>query len=106
MNAYDKYVSVVLKANNIVERWKLAEYFSIVTPTERLRDRWIAYKKEIEDDYKLYLILKNNERAIMEKLESDLKNDSTLSNKLEAIQHQISVINTPLTNAEKKLKDK
>jgi hypothetical protein len=106
MNAYDKYVSVVLKANNIVERWKLAEYFSIVTPTERLRDRWIAYKKEIEDDYKLYLILKKNERAIMEKLESDLKNDSTLSNKLEAIQHQISVINTPLTNAEKKLKDK
>ena len=51
MEVYDKYVDIILKADNIEQRWKLCEYFSIVTPTERLRTRWQAYKDSIQDDY-------------------------------------------------------
>lgn len=51
MKVYDKYVDIILKADNIEQRWKLCEYFSIVTPTERLRKRWIAYKDTISKDY-------------------------------------------------------
>ena len=51
MEVYDKYVEIILKADNIEQRWKLCEYFSIVTPTERLRKRWQAYKDTISSDY-------------------------------------------------------
>jgi hypothetical protein len=51
MEVYDKYVDIILQADNIEQRWKLCEYFSIVTPTERLRQRWIAYKDTISKDY-------------------------------------------------------
>jgi hypothetical protein len=29
MQVYDKYVDIILKADNIEQRWKLCEYFSI-----------------------------------------------------------------------------
>jgi hypothetical protein len=67
MQAYDKYVEVILKADNIEERWKLAEYFSTVTPTERLRDRWIAYKDSITPDYLLFRRLKDSLIAMQNK---------------------------------------
>ncbi len=51
MEVYDKYVEIILKADNIEQRWKLCEYFSIVTPTERLRLRWQAYRDTISADY-------------------------------------------------------
>lgn len=51
MEVYDKYVEIILQADNIEQRWKLCEYFSIVTPTERLRNRWKAYKDTISEDY-------------------------------------------------------
>ena len=51
MEVYDKYVEIILNADNIEQRWKLCEYFSIVTPTERLRKRWQAYKDTISPDY-------------------------------------------------------
>lgn len=51
MEVYDKYVDIILKADNIEQRWKLCEYFSIVTPTERLRTRWQSYKDTISSDY-------------------------------------------------------
>jgi len=47
MQVYDKYVETILKADNIEARWRLAEYFAAVTPTDRLRERWIAYKDVI-----------------------------------------------------------
>lgn len=54
MQAYDKYVDIILEADNIEERWKLSEYFAIVTPTDRLRERWVAYKDSIEEDYRKF----------------------------------------------------
>lgn len=54
MEVYDKYVDIILQADNIEQRWKLCEYFSIVTPTERLRTRWQAYRDSISKDYYLW----------------------------------------------------
>ncbi len=58
MNAYDKYVAVILEADNIEKRWKLTQYFSTVTPTERLRERWEIYRDSISKDYKEFIKLK------------------------------------------------
>lgn len=67
MQLYDKYVSTILEANNIESRWKLAEYFSTVTPTDRLRERWIAYKNTIEADYRQFKTLAAKEDSLLSK---------------------------------------
>jgi len=67
MQVYDKYVETILEADNIESRWKLAEYFSTVTPTQRLRERWVAYKNSIEKDYLKFKELKNQEFALLSK---------------------------------------
>lgn len=72
MEVYDKYVDIILKANNIEQRWKLCEYFSIVTPTERLRTRWQAYKDSIQDDYLSW------KRSQSDTIETGLNNASLL----------------------------
>src|SRR6478735_1180004 len=51
MQAFDKYVETILKADNIEDRWKLSDFFSTVTPSDRLRNRWIEYKTKISPDY-------------------------------------------------------
>ena len=73
MEVYDKYVGVILEANNIEQRWKLCEYFSIVTPTERLRNRWTAYKDSIEDDYILW-----KKQRVMDSVEVGMNNDKLI----------------------------
>lgn len=65
MQVYDKYVNTILEADNIEARWKLAEYFSTVTPTERLRERWIDYKDIIKDDYLKFKELDSKESALL-----------------------------------------
>lgn len=54
MQVYDKYVDIILSADNIEQRWKLSQYFSIVSPSERFRERWSAYKDTIQSDYLLW----------------------------------------------------
>ena len=67
MQVYDKYVETILEADNIESRWKLAEYFSTVTPTERLRERWLAYKSIIEVDYNKFKELEAKENELLSK---------------------------------------
>ena len=76
MQVYDKYVETILEADNIEARWKLAEYFSTVTPTERLRDRWLAYKDTIKADYLKFKELEEKEIELLSKdsLTSNQKN--------------------------------
>jgi hypothetical protein len=75
MQVYDKYVTTILEADNIEARWKLAEYFSTVTPTDRLRERWIAYKELIKDDYQKFKDLDSQENTLLsqQSLTSDQK---------------------------------
>jgi len=61
MQVYDKYVDLILEADNIEKRWKLTEYFAVVTPTERLRERWVAYQDSIRDDYNNFLEISSEE---------------------------------------------
>lgn len=68
MQAFDKYVEIILKADNIEERWKLSEFFSTVTPTNRLREKWISYKKLISTDYEKFKDLKDKEFALSEEV--------------------------------------
>lgn len=65
MKIYNEYVDIILKADNIEERWKLAEYFAVVTPTQRLRERWINYQTILVDDYKRYKGLDSVEAYIV-----------------------------------------
>ncbi len=48
---YDTYVELVIQADRIGQRWRLAQYFSKVTASERLRDRWSDYFKIVESEY-------------------------------------------------------
>jgi hypothetical protein len=96
MQAYDEYVEIILKADNIVERWNLAEYFSTVTPTVRLRERWMAYKDSIKNDYLDYLELKKQLDSI------DMKNINTLSptdKEVYQIQKKLEPFELKLNNA-------
>lgn len=83
MQAFDQYVEIILKADNIEERWNLSEYFAIVTPTERLRNRWIAYKDSIRPYYNLYKKLKADEFTLRS---AALKSDSVRTNDLKLIE--------------------
>ncbi len=99
MQVYDKYVATILEADNIEARWKLAEYFSTVTPTERLRVRWVAYKDIIETDYIAFkeLVNKENELLSQESLTSNQK--SVLNNvQLEKAQYERKLINKSTGN--------
>lgn len=101
MQAYDKYVEVILKADNIEERWKLSEYFSTVTPTERLRERWIAYKDSINADYLEFKKLKEAEQELQNQKNAALVSGpiSETDKKLNQIQRQLAPFETKLISS-------
>jgi hypothetical protein len=70
MQAFDKYVDVILKADNVEERWRLTEFFSTVTPTDRLRKRWVTYRDLIKPEYDKYKKLKDSAAAILKQPKS------------------------------------
>ncbi len=65
MKLYSDYVDVILKANNIEERYKLADYFATVTPTDRLRVRWIEYRNTIVESYMEFQTLQIKEAQLL-----------------------------------------
>ena len=101
MQAYDKYVEIILKADNIEERWKLAQYFSIVTPTDRLRDKWISYKDSISKDYTSFKILKQKEFDLQKQKNASLLKDSVskFDTRLNEIQNKLAPFQTKLNAA-------
>jgi hypothetical protein len=101
MQAYDKYVEIILKADNIEDRWKLSEYFSTVTPTERLRDRWIAYKDYISEDYKIFKTLKEKEFELNKQKNAIFTKDtlSETDKKLNEVQNQLAPFEKRLINS-------
>lgn len=87
MQAFDKYVDVILKADNIEERWKLCQFFSTVTPTERLRDKWINYKHLIQPDYDTFKKLKQKEFELNQEIQKK-KSPKTID-KLNEVRRQL-----------------
>lgn len=76
IKVYNQYVDIILNAEDIEQRWRLVEYFATVTPTERLRERWMEYQKVIQPDYREYQKLQNLENRMIN--QSDVPMDSLI----------------------------
>jgi hypothetical protein len=98
MQAFDKYVEIILKADNIEERWKLSEFFSTVTPTERLRSKWVDYNRNIRSDYDTFKKLKESELALTEE-----KSLAIGKEKFQEVNIKLNKIRKQLEPFEKKL---
>lgn len=56
ISQYDKYATELIVLNdNPVNRRMLAQYFSKVTPSEKLRCGWEDYYKEVDKEYQIFL---------------------------------------------------
>jgi hypothetical protein len=91
MKIYNQYVDIILKTDNIEQRWRLAEYFSIVTPTKRLRERWVDYQNVLSEDYKKY-------KGLTETEEEVLSHEEFAMDSIVVLQQQKSEIGGPLLN--------
>jgi len=92
MQVYDKYAETILKADNIEQRWKLVQYFSTVTPTERLRSRWLLYQEAIKNDYLSYVDLKKQEKKLLSQdtlSKPQIEKLATVQNKLEPFEKRL-----------------
>jgi 5-bromo-4-chloroindolyl phosphate hydrolysis protein len=85
-------VTTITQADNIVARWKLASYYAIVTPTERLRVRWEEYRESIREEYEHYIELQ--EQAI------ELKTKPVMTQKEET---ELKRINMQIENLDRQL---
>jgi hypothetical protein len=91
MKIYNQYVDIILKSDNIEQRWKLAEYFSVVTPTKRLRERWVDYQNVLSEDYQKYKGLTESEEQVLS--HEDFAMDSIV-----VLQQQKAEIGGPLVS--------
>lgn len=92
MQVYEKYAQEVLKAGNIEERWRLAQYFASVTPTKRLRDRWIIYRDEVKPEYETFISSKKVEQQLTAKDSLTPQQKTELSQ----AQDKVESLNKPL----------
>ena len=100
---YDKYATELIVLNNDpVRKRMLAQFFSKVTPSEKLRDGWKEYYKEVNAEYNLFLqkdsLAKDKLKTILDKDSTELtKSDKLEKEQLEAqINEAKRIINQPL----------
>lgn len=55
IKTYDKYVELVTNVNGLAERRLLAEFFSYVTPSKKLKEGWKKYYDTLNKQYLLRL---------------------------------------------------
>jgi len=100
---YDKYATELIVLNNDpVKKRMLAQFFSKVTPSEKLRGGWGSYYKEVDAEYNTFLL----KDSLAQKRLTDLmnKDSSSMSNsekkEKELLENQINenqrIINQPL----------
>lgn len=104
LEQYDKYATELIVLNNDpVKKRMLAQFFSKVTPSEKLRDGWEKYYKEVDSEYREFL---RKDSIAQDKLKALANQDTTMlspSQKIEKAQLEIQVkevqriINQPLT---------
>lgn len=92
---YDKYATELIVLNNDpVKKRMLAQFFSKVTPSEKLREGWELYYKEVDSEYKEFL---KKDTLAQERLKKLSDKDSTMlstSQKMEKEQLEIQVKET------------
>jgi uncharacterized protein (UPF0216 family) len=100
---YDKYATELIVLNNDpVKKRMLAQFFSKVTPSEKLRDGWEKYFAEVDLEYKAFLkkdsLAQARLKEIMEKDSLTLSSSLILEKK--QLENQVSenrrIINQPL----------
>ncbi len=64
---YDKYVTTVIQAEGVEQRWRLCQYFAAVSPKGEFKAAWKAYGAEIQKDYDAYLLTKKQIDSIENK---------------------------------------
>lgn len=75
ISQYDKYASELIVLNdNPVNKRMLAQFFANVTPSEKLKDGWKNYYKEVNLEYKIFLEVTKTDK---QRLDSLRKIDST-----------------------------
>jgi hypothetical protein len=92
---YDKYATELIVLNNDpVKKRMLAQFFSKVTPSEKLREGWEKYYLEVDIEYKEFL---RNDSVAQSKLKALMDKDTSLlseSQKKEKEQLEIQVNET------------
>jgi len=93
---YDKYVSLVTDNSKISERRLLAQYFSHVTPSDKLKKGWNSYYKTVDKEYQK---LKNRKDSIEQTLLLMNSSDSTSLNNtnVEILKKEIENLEDELT---------
>ena len=81
---YDKYATELIVFNdNPINKRMIAQFFSHVTPSEKLKKGWEAYFKAVDAEYQKFLVKDSIEKA---KFNEFLKKDSTELTKEELIE--------------------
>lgn len=92
---YDKYATELIVLNNDpVKKRMLAQFFSKVTPSEKLREGWELYYKEVDAEYQEFL---KKDTLDQEKLKTYMDKDTASlspSEKIEKEQLEIRVKET------------
>ena len=89
---YDKYATELIVLNNDpVKKRMLAQFFSKVTPSEKLRDGWEKYYKEVDAEYREFL---RKDSIARDKQKALANQDTTMlsqSQKIEKAQLKITL---------------
>ena len=88
---YDKYATELIILNdNPKNKRMLAQYFSYVIPSEKLREGWKQYYKEVNDEYTAILRQDSIAKSELEKLKADsLKLSGAEKQKVIKLQQQV-----------------
>ena len=69
ISQYDKYATELIVLNdNPVKKRMLAQFFANVTPSEKLKDGWNNYYKEVNIEYEKFLQEANNDKKQLDSL--------------------------------------
>ena len=101
---YGNYVDMVVSTDGIGKRWRLAQYFSLVTASKDLRDRWIAYYDVIDKEYKDSTDTLKVYKDTLLQLQKQLKNTNTVDSS--KVQQQIKHYEEKMNNLNEDLDTK
>jgi hypothetical protein len=96
---YDKYVSLVTQEDKLADKRRLAQYFAIVTASEKLRSRWKVYLDTLDVEYLNTLIQAKKLNDSLAKLLTDTtqKSQPEIKQKIMTIQEHLDNITYQIT---------
>lgn len=72
---YDNYVTELIVLNpSPVQKRMLAQYFACVTPSEKLRERWVIYHDSIYPEYAAFIQPLTEEKSLLLERQKSLLN--------------------------------